>query len=629
MDMAGPNEIHGRRGASFRSAGDDPRSDDTEEPYTDLEPSEDVYSFLMFASPTEEKKEGTSNTTDVWTAYLLVFINVAFQIVLLYAVFSRVVLATENWRADITDFGGSSSTSMAIPTFGKSSDGCSDGSSLCMQGDNGIITCAPPSVQLTSRWDELDLNGDGIWSREEAITAREDIKCRYVVDSLEVFEVFAKTVVNREEFIWVHPDVRNLEAIAKPYFTYASGDIAMCGYRDQNMCGNLLQRGFFDAALEFGTVPRVGNTVDSAMEYCRGLLKPGGFCDTTLPSTYTVWKVGSAQECHEPDFEGFTYEHPKTKAERSFVVVDYEARMNYERTQAPLFLVFLYIILVLWFSSMCHELKTILILFQLVKNFPSNEEFGEDAVLAKEDEDGEVGYTIQGISDSHRRHICFLTLVRFFMLGVLTWVGCSLLLKSPSYMDILMDAVALVFILEIAGMLYVQVLRPQLRQQVENISPMSVRLVGSEYLTKRPHLVDVLWLFSIFIVVACVMHVHYTYTVDPLYAALKCTCLKVGETCHEALHFGESFWHQYWKHDTPQVFADVAKMKGESGATHLLAHRSSNATQAASVASGAFATYAGGMLHQAAQHMRTDRRSRHRRKGSGWLKGPWTDSHSK
>lgn len=632
---ADPESIHGRRGSSFGardiSAG---VVDDTEEPYTDLEPSEDVYSYMMFIAPTEQKKEGTTNTMDVLTAYLLLFLAIAFQAVLLYAVFSRVVVKTEEWRGDITDFGGGGRGTFMIPSFGEMKGGCSDGSSLCMQNDDGIVTCAPPSVQLTSRWDELDLDGDGVWTRDEAITAREEIKCKYVVDSVEVFDVFVKTVINREKFIWVHPDVKEGEAIAKPYFTYASGDIALCGYRDQNMCGNLLQRGFFDAALEFGTVPRVGTTADSAMDYCRDLLQPGGFCDVTLPSTYTVWKVGSAQECLAPEFESFIHTHPKTNSTRSFVVVDYEARTNYERTQAPLFVVFLYIILCLWVCTMVAEVKAILILFQMVNSFPSDKEFGENAVLAEEDADGEVRYTIQGISHSHRVQTLIVTTIRFGMVLMLTWVGCSLLLKSPSYMNILMDAVSLVFILEIANMLYVQILRPPVRQQVQNISPMSVRLVGLDVFTRRPQLMDLMWLILVFVLVAVIMYHHYTKTINPLYEALQCTCLKVGESCHEASHFGGKFWRDYWKHKTPQVFADVAEMKRrEHTATHLLAHAAKNSTLAAMALrpsdETSSALYTGRALHQGMEAARANRRSRHRRSGDGWLKGPWTASHAK
>merc|ERR1719182_476435 len=99
------------------------------------------------------------------------------------------------------------------------------------------------------------------------MTAREDLKCKYVVDPLEVFDVFVQTVVNREGIIWVHPDVKAGLMIHKPYFTYAAGDIIMCGYRNKDMCPNVLKQGVFDAPLKYGTAPRVGTTINSALDY--------------------------------------------------------------------------------------------------------------------------------------------------------------------------------------------------------------------------------------------------------------------------------------------------------------------------------------------------------------------------
>lgn len=49
-------------------------------------------------------------------------------------------------------------------------------------------------------------------------------------------------------------------------------------------------------------------------------------------------------------------------------------------------------------------------------------------------------------------------------------------------MDLVMDAVSLVFIVEIAKILYEQVLRPQVRAQVESLKPMKVPVKGGSYL---------------------------------------------------------------------------------------------------------------------------------------------------
>ena len=88
------------------------------------------------------------------------------------------------------------------------------------------------------------------------------------------------------------------------------------------MCAHLLARGYFDAALKHNTVPRVGNIIDSALEYCYELLKGGGMCERSLPSTYTVWKVKSDKECRAKSFNKFVYQHPSSGDFKSMVAVD-------------------------------------------------------------------------------------------------------------------------------------------------------------------------------------------------------------------------------------------------------------------------------------------------------------------
>merc|ERR1719253_800732 len=135
--------------------------------------------------------------------------------------------------------------------------------------------------------------------------SREELKCKFAVDPVEVFSVLGWMLQEREQHIWIHPDVTAGKSIHKMYFTYIMGDVAMCGYRDADMCGNLIKRGFFDAALEHGTAPRVGTSVRSALDYCHNLLDQGGFCERILPSTYATWKIESVQECKEAEFKQF------------------------------------------------------------------------------------------------------------------------------------------------------------------------------------------------------------------------------------------------------------------------------------------------------------------------------------
>merc|ERR1719321_535957 len=103
-----------------------------------------------------------------------------------------------------------------------------------------------------------------------------------------------------------------------------------------------------------------------------------------------------------------------------------------------------------------------------------------------------------------------LTVLRLLMLFVLAIVGTSLLLRSTSDMTLIMDGVALVFVLDIASILYAQAIRPKSREEIQNyVDPMEVRLLAPDFLKKQPALQDLLWLLLVFGIVAAVMWWYY------------------------------------------------------------------------------------------------------------------------
>jgi len=291
----------------------------------------------------------------------------------------------------------------------------------------------------------------------------------------------------------------------------------------------------------------------------------GGMCEKSLPSTYSVWKIASADQCKAPSYSKFVYTHPKSGVKKSLLAVDYEARELYALSKTTLFQVYKNVIISLWLLAMLFELKDITIVFTWVLRFPGAAEFGEDAVKSEEDEEGNVTYTIQGIQSGHRMMVGLMNLCRFILTMVLTVTGCSFLLKSTDYVGLLMDAVALVFIVEIAIILYGQVLRPEIREQAEGLSPMTVKMYGIDALNRRPALVDFICLVTIGITSVIIMNYWTTTAVNPVYDSLSCACLSEGEACHEYHKFSYDFWFQYWKEDVPAVFKAVDELKKGAG----------------------------------------------------------------
>lgn len=531
-----------------------------------VRPSDNVYSYFMFIGPTESKKHpGEGCTWDIIMAYILVGMNFFMQAVLVWMVYEEIVQSNISWQNGILKLKGHD---LFGPEVVK---GCNDGSALCFrEGKN--ISCAPPSVQLTGRWNELDTNGDGIWTREEVETAKEALKCKYVVNPVEVYDVLIEMLKGRQNLIWLHPDVQSGKMIHYTYFKYIMGDLIMCGYRSQDMCVNLLKSGFFDMPLKHGTAPRVGNTIESALRYCRKLLQPGGTCEGLLPSTYTVWKISSELECGSPSYSKYDYTNPGSGVKKSLLSVDYSTREEYELAQGFWFQVFKAIILFTWLLLMFVELKEVQKIVTVVMRYPDAADYGDDAVLMEQDpsDPEDVRFRVQGITSEHRRNMAILCVGRMLITAALVVVGVSYILKTNGYTDLLMNGVTLFFVAEIASVLYNQVLREEIRDQCEDIKPIKVEMYGSLWLNRRPALLDMLSVVFLFGVVYGVMTWQMSNVVLPVYDSLECTCISSGAKCAEANKFNKAFWDTYWMKTVPAVFKEIDTLKAATPGAAML-----------------------------------------------------------
>eukprot|EP00408_Alexandrium_pacificum_P016765 CAMPEP_0171186074 /NCGR_PEP_ID=MMETSP0790-20130122/16624_1 /TAXON_ID=2925 /ORGANISM="Alexandrium catenella, Strain OF101" /LENGTH=559 /DNA_ID=CAMNT_0011651105 /DNA_START=94 /DNA_END=1769 /DNA_ORIENTATION=+ len=521
---------------------------------------ENVWSYYLFMIPMEESRAPGRFTWNKGLACSLVLAALLLQSVLLYAIFEKIVNGDVAWRDSIVARGSSWSPFAAAST-------CSSGGSLCTLS-NGTFSCAPPSVQLTDRWEELDLNGDGIWTRVEAEEARDALRCKYAVDPLEVFDVFAKLLRQREEHIWLHPGLREGREIRRAYFTYAAGDLIMCGYRNQDMCANLLMNGAFDAPLKYGTAPRVGKTIESALAYCYKLLEPGGTCERMLPSTYSVWRKSSERQCRGAKYAPSVYTHPTTGVVKSMLVVDYAARRDYSRVDTSmLFFVYKAIIIGMFLLAMYAEFKDVAVHVAWAARFPSADEFPGEAVKLEQSADGgdQVACRIQGASRAHRVQMAALTALRTALLVVLTVVGVTFLQQDTDWINLLLNGVAMVFVAEIASHLYSQVVSSGLRERCEAAEPMEVALRPP--LAACPGAGDLLGFCALAAFVALLMGLHYVAVGRPLSQALACACVSEGPHCREAQHFSPAFWEGYWDRDVPAVFAEVEALRAAGAAS--------------------------------------------------------------
>jgi len=336
------------------------------------------------------------------------------------------------------------------------------------------------------------------------------------------------------------------------------GDIAMCGYRNQDMCTNLLKRGVFHAALKYGTAPRVGTTIETALDYCREMLEPMGFCERILPSTYATWKIQSVVQCKTPKYSKFVYENPGNGVKKSLVQVDYKARQRYEMAQSLIFQVYKGSICGIWMLLIVSQLRGVWLVLSWVIHFPAVDSQGEGKRNRNRRRSDDK---VEGITMFHRLFMGIVTLMRIAMLLILLYVGLSFLGRQTDYIGLLMDGVALIFIIEVQEIIYERVVRSDVRQAWEESDSLYVKRLGFDYMNRRPALADMLWLAAVAICSILFMWWYTKTIVTPLYDSLQCACVSEGEKCYEAHRFDKSFWDQYWRYDVPGVFGQIKQLK--------------------------------------------------------------------
>lgn len=519
-----------------------------------LKPDGSVTSLFCFMPPSVQDKNSDDLQRRKWTrvfAIFLVVLNYLMQFGLLYAVSFRVVARFEKWSDGTIELDGGS---------------CTSGKAICTDYA-GQYTCGPRSLQVYGRWDELDLNKDGTWTYAEASNQafRDKMNCELGIDSLWVYNSVIKQLRSNAMLIKtkrVHASLTSRmeeSSIHKAYFDWLKGDIVMCAFNDADMCGNMFQKGVFDAPLEYIGVSKMINSTQSAWEYCFNLLKAQGRCETTLPSTYSVWRAETNSRCGAKSFTPFLYTNQADKTDFiSLLRVDYANRESYEETLAWHFKLFLWVILFIFYSVALNELRENLSLSMWVHSVPHRTMPGEGSSGPGDQCD------VKGISRSHRMLCYGLVVLKWFMLVVMVVVGTTFLLSQTSYMNLLFDALSINFILELDKLLYRNLVPPQTQEEFEGIEPVAV-ITGVLCPSMSRDTCDTLWAVSLAALTVAVLAWNFYFHKVPLLKALECACHLNGEECFEATTYSRQWWNHYWRVEVPATYQAIDRLVGQVG----------------------------------------------------------------
>jgi len=459
------------------------------------------------------------------------------------------------------------------------------------------LHCTQPTFSFLDRWADLDTDGNGLWTFEEAQKDAANLGCRL---GLAAEEVFHSVCLGIEKDVAVSAglgrvlepvphEIHNHQAIQQKHFEWWTGMVAVCAVVDMSRCGHLLEVGVFDGA--FGPGSRGGfKSLRTALDYCQKMLMPGGICDNVLPVTYMMFRHRVAEKCGAPRFStGPRYINPVNKDDVMRIVdVNYENMQTFETARSKEFVIFLTFIVFLWLVNMVSEFDRIVRFTDFLLNFPvatdddplalkkikrsitrkltlSSEE-SEPLLSRLEDPDTpehvavstnakvavpdntENTTIITDISAPHRISCGFMIFVRFWLMWYLGFVGTIFLLSTYSYADLLMNAVALSFVFELPGFFYVILVSHSVKQDLEGVEPLRyksslMRLQGCSRAMFHRYTWGLVVIPSI-----CIITIawNYFYNTMPIYEALHCACLQSGSQCSYAGHFVRDWWNRYW-----------------------------------------------------------------------------------
>lgn len=433
------------------------------------------------------------------------------------------------------------------------------------KGNN--YTCMPWSAMYVQYWKELDTNSDGIWSYEEArkdeaglgkpnkTGVKPSVLFATLVDGLRDRKIVDKNLT-------VPPTMTNFQSIPKAYFDYWVGDAVLCSYSDPQMCSTLVARGFFDAAMNPAHQGNKGvEDLASAMDYCKYMLKEGGGCDQSMPQIYQLYRAKRKEECQDISlWPSGVYANPYDKEESMYTLgVSYGALDGPIKSETTTFIGFLFLVLLLWLLALVAEIREMLKLGEFCIMFPRASKKDGTGVIEEKGDDGETTIQITGITHTHRMIISAVCIFRILVVMYLGTVGCIFLLNDTGYMDLLMNAVALAFILEIDEILFGAVSRGSTLATLEAVQPMKFKSIlpqdGCMHWVLQK---DFIGLIIMPIISILLIAYHRVYTTQPVISALNCACYQLGPRCIEAQTYNKAWWTQYWSVTLPGAISSMA-----------------------------------------------------------------------
>jgi len=245
---------------------------------------------------------------------------------------------------------------------------------------NGALDCLPQGAHLIGSWEELDDDGDGVWTIEEAIADVNNRGCQKRVVMQDIFRAICSgvlrdaldTAAQGRTSPSIPEEIKERKAIPRAYFEWWQGLAMICLRTDAGSCSQLITSGVFDGTLDKAKSRFHGGVedLDGVYNYCARLLSPGGICDSAMPGAYALYRERAQDQCGslvaKPNGRYANPYHSNDVIET--MSANYVNLDKLRRRGARVFQFFLIMLLILWYVNMLEEFQDVMRLFDFVLN---------------------------------------------------------------------------------------------------------------------------------------------------------------------------------------------------------------------------------------------------------------------
>jgi hypothetical protein len=434
-------------------------------------------------------------------------------------------------------------------------------------------------------WKRLDLDGDGIWTMEEAKYDMNNLGCEYGVSAEDVFRSVCRGIAADEVMHHVETNAVNVSesevskrslkrtGVTKKDFKDWAALSVVCSAADESRCGELLTLGVFDGALPKDDSGDTVKSLDGAIDYCQSMLRANGKCDKMLPVTFTMHRHRALDKCGSRNYlNGDRYTNPYDVEDVSRVMeVDYSRVNMYKKASSWQHILFLSLVLMIWYLKLLGEFGYLCELVAFIWNFPvsSHEDplrlrpiFQELKVsltsfrlpqiskncldnLKPKEVPEPIAFT--AVSIPHKIVCMLICILRILIATWLFFAGTVLCTSTFTYMLLLINGVTLAFIFDLPGFFYTFLIPDDMKNELEvQMKPVGYTAGKAHWLISAIFSRSVAGLTIVPLTVVMAVAHHQFFAVRPALEALNCLCFQNGPRCAAHDQMSAEWWAKYW-----------------------------------------------------------------------------------